>query len=99
MSAIGYRGRHGLSFSGTLGSGTAVPVAMAEVEFPSTVWVRPAAGDTVSVEYSCDGGTTYTAWSHGPVTAYTESVFDAPITHLRFQRTAGSGTTSAYGVC
>lgn len=92
-------GKHGLSLSGVLADGTAVVKAMSGVEFPSTVWARPASGDTVSVEYSCDGGTTYTAWSAGAVTAYTESVFDAPITHLRFQRTAGSGTTSAYGVC
>lgn len=67
--------------------------------YPFTVWVRPAAGDTVAVSYSCDGGTTYTAWAAGGVTSYTESVFDAPISHIKFQRTAGSGTTSAYGVC
>lgn len=85
--------------SGTLGSGTAVIVPMRGAPLPATVWVNPAAGDTVTVTYSCDGGTTYTAWAAGSVTAYTETVFDSGITHLKFQRTAGTGTTSTYGVC
>lgn len=80
-------------------NGTAVVVSTADYPLPATVWVRPAAGDTVALSYSCDGGTTYTAWSAGSVTAYTESVFDGPITHIKGQRTAGSGTTSAFGVC
>lgn len=92
-------GMHGLSRRAELPDGTAVEFDMKGFAFPSTVWVRPASGDTVAISYSCDGGTTYTAWSAGAVTVYTESVFDAPITHLKFQRTAGSGTTSACGVC
>lgn len=95
-------GMHGLSFSGELSDGTAVTKDMKGHAFPSTVWVNPApgspSGDTVSVWYSVNGGTTYTLWSAGAVSEYTESVFDAPITNLKFQRTAGSGV-SQYGVC
>jgi hypothetical protein len=82
-----------------LTDGTSATIELADAMIPLTVFARPASGDTVSIEYSCDGGTTYTAWSAGAVTAYAESVFDAPITHLKGQRTAGAGTTSAFGVC
>lgn len=82
-----------------LADGTAVVLDLKWNEFPLTVFANPVSGDTVTVSYSCDGGNTYTAWSAGSVTVYTESVFDAPVTHLKFQRTAGSGTTSTYGVC
>ena len=85
--------------SQVLSSGTAVSLSMKNYPLPCTVWARPVAGDTVLLSYSCDGGTTYTAWAAGGVTVYTESVFDAPITHLKGQRTGGAGTTSTFGVC
>lgn len=85
--------------SQTLLDGTAVEKSMAGAPIPCTVFARPAAGDTVAIEYSCDGGTTYTAWPAGAVVAYTESVLDAPVTNIRGQRTVGSGTTSVFGVC
>lgn len=87
----------GMFKTGTLADGNAVTISMFTAPLPCTVWVRPAAGDTVTYSHSCDGGTTYTV--RGAVTAYTEDVLDAGVTHLKFQRTAGSGTTSAYGVC
>lgn len=83
----------------TLLDGTAVVKSMAGAPVPCTVFARPAAGDTVTISYSCDGGTTYTAWPAGGVAAYTEDVLDAPVTHIKGQRTAGAGTTSAFGVC
>lgn len=90
----------GIQFSTqTLIDGTAITVAMGGCPVPCTLWARPAAGDTVSISYSCDGGTTYTAWPAGGVTAYAEDILDAPVTHIKGQRTAGSGTTSAFGVC
>ncbi len=62
-----------------------------------TVYVRPAAGDTVTVEYTLDG-TNWTAWDNGSVTAYSVDILDAPVLALRFTRSSGSGTTSAYGI-
>lgn len=87
---------NGLVRKGTLPDGTAVEVSAVDLPLPATVWIRPAVGDTVSYWHSCDGGTTYTL--RGAVTAYTEDVLDSGVSHLKFQRTAGSGTTSAYGV-
>lgn len=82
--------------SGTLANGVAVIVPMAGAPLPATVTVNPAAGDTVSVWYSLDGGARYTLRS--AVTIYTEDVLSGGVTHLKFQRTAGAGTTSTYGV-
>lgn len=83
--------------TGVLTNGNAVDVSMANAPIPSTVWIRPAAGDTVTYSHSCDGGTTYTV--RGAVAVYTEDILVAGVTHIRFQRTAGTGITSAYGVC
>jgi len=82
---------------GTLADGTAVVLELADAVVPMTVFLNPAVGDTVTYSHSCDGGTTYTV--RGAVTAYTEDVLDSGITHLKVQRTAGSGNTSTYGVC
>lgn len=79
--------------------GVAIVIPMAGGPLPATVWTVPVAGDTVTISYSTDGGTTYQTWQYGAVTAYTESVFDSGITHIKGQRTAGSGTTSTFGVC
>lgn len=84
--------------SGTLTSGTPVVVAMAGAPIPATVWVSPVSGDTVLVEVSFDGGVTYENWAKGSVTARASDVLNSGVTHLRFSRTAGSGTTSTYGV-
>ena len=84
--------------SGTLADGNAVTEVMMGAPIPCTVWTRPASGDTVTVSYSVDGGQNYETWSNGAVTAYSDDVLLGPITHVKFQRTAGSGTTSTYGV-
>jgi len=62
-----------------------------------TVFVRPQAGDSVSVTYTVDR-VNWENWPAGSVTAYTVDVLDAPVLALRFTRTSGSGTTSTYGV-
>lgn len=89
----------GLWGSTILTDGTAQIIVMSNAPLPCTVFANPAAGDTITISYSCDGGTTYTNWAAGAVAVYTESVFDAPITHIRGQRTAGAGVTSVFGVC
>lgn len=96
-------GMHGLSRSTAFEDGDVQTFAMKGYAFPSTVWARPGSGYSVTVAYSCDGGTTFTNWAAGAVTSYTESVFDAPISHLRFTRaqtvSPDSGVPSAAGVC
>lgn len=96
-------GMHGLSRSTVFESGDVQTFAMQGYAFPSTVWARPGSGYSITVSYSCDGGVTYSTWAAGTVTAYAESVFDAPISHLRFTRSQtaspDSGAVSAAGVC
>lgn len=82
-----------------LPDGTAVDLNMAQSPLPATVWARPGAGDTVTISYSTDGGVSWNVWGPGAVTAYAESIFDSGVTHIRGQRTAGSGAASEYGVC
>ena len=75
---------------------------MAEAPYPCTAWTQPAAGDTVVMSYSLDGGVNYTASTLGDVTSASTTkslVFYSEVTHIKFQRTAGSGTTSTCGVC
>lgn len=84
--------------SGTLTDGTAVSKSMETMPIPCTVWVVPVSGDTVLVEVSFDGGTSYENWAKGSVTARSSDVLNSGVTHIRFSRTAGSGTTSTYGV-
>ena len=92
----------GLFLDGVLTSDTAITHDMKWAPQPLSVWVNPVAGDTITVSYSLDNGATYTAWSLGAITSASTDkslVFYSGITHLRFQRTAGTGVTSTYGVC
>lgn len=97
-------GMHGLSRSTSFEDGSDVQTfEMKGYAFPSTVWAAPGSGYSITVSYSCDGGVNYTNWSAGSVTAYTESVFDAPISHLKFTRAQTSspatGNECRAGVC
>jgi hypothetical protein len=83
----------------TLVDGDIVTFVGEGMPLPATVWARPAAGDTVAVTYSTDNGVNWQAWPIGPVTAYAQDVLLSGVTHVRFQRTAGTGTTSTCGVC
>lgn len=96
MSYLTMRGAFNIT---PLPSGTAVVVSMTGAPIPATVWARPAAGDTVAVTYSTDNGVNWQAWPTGPVTADAQDVLLSGVTHVRFQRTAGTGTTSTCGVC
>lgn len=92
----------GLLHTGTLVDGTAQTIAIHDLPLPLTVWVRPFAGDTVTVSYSTDDGANYQVWPNGTagaVTAYSEDALISGATYIKFQRTAGSGTTSSWGLC
>lgn len=84
--------------SGTLTDGTAVELVLTGFQIPATVWVEPAVGDTVTVTYKTSRDSTAQAWPNGAATAYSEDALISPIYSILFQRTAGSGTTSKYGV-
>ena len=86
---------------GYLTSGTAVIVNLVGFSIPTTIGVTVVTGDSVTVSYSIDGGLTYIVWPLGVITAASPNTSDTittPITHVKFQRTAGAGTTSTYGV-
>jgi len=86
--------------SGVLTSGTAVILSAKDLPLPATVWVEPVAGDTVTISFSLNGGLTYNTCIPNVVTTvpYYNSLVTG-ITNIKFQRTAGSGTTSTFGVC
>lgn len=85
-------------YRNVLKDGAAIVMQLGGLDLPRTVWVNPAAGDTVTVEYREHLEAPWTAWPNGAVTAHSVDVIDSPVQALRFTRTAGSGTTSAYGI-
>lgn len=94
--------QHGTSFSGELSDSSAVVKEMKGYPCPTTVWVRPGPASPtngISVWYSLDGGINYDLWAAGEVFANTSTVFDSPISHLKFQRTTGSEPGATYGAC
>ena len=89
----------GLFATGILVNGSPLIIPMLGAPLPALVWVRPAIGDTVLMEYSTDNGVNYASWPNGSVTVYSEDALILGVTHLRVTRTAGTGITSTYGVC
>lgn len=83
---------------GVLVNSTPVEVRMSDARIPATVWVAPVAGDTVTVEYRSSDAGPWAAWPKGAVTAYADDALISPLFAVRFTRSAGSGTTSAFGV-
>lgn len=83
---------------GTLPDATPVVVDISGRPAPTTVWVAPAPGDTVRVEYRVGSSAPWRIWDKSDVTAYADDVTDGMISGLRFTRIDGTGTTSAYGV-
>ena len=81
-----------------LADGTAMITDMDGQSIPSTVWVKPAAGDGVTVSASLDNGVSYLVWPAGEVTVDSCDVLDSGVTHLKVQRTTGSGITSTWGI-
>lgn len=97
-------GMHGLSRVTSFEDGSDVQTfEMKGYAFPSTVFAAPGSGYSITVAYSVDGGVNYTNWAAGSVTSFTESVFDAPISHLKFTRAQTESPTtfaeSRAGVC
>lgn len=87
----------GLLLPVTLTNGGEFLIPTTGMPIPLTVWISPTSGDTITYSHSCDGGNTYTV--RGSVDVYSEDRLVSGVTHLKFQRTAGSGTTSSVGVC
>jgi len=82
---------------GEIPGSTAVTVPMLAVAYPATIAVIPAAGCSITCEYTVDGGT-WTAWDNATATAYSVDVLDSAVKALRFARTAGTAATSVYMV-
>ena len=83
---------------GTFSGAAEYIVKMKFAPLPATVWVRPTAG-TVSVLYSVDEGTNYTAVADLTAeAAYSETQLTAGVTNLKF---VGDGVSAAgtWGVC
>lgn len=62
---------------------------------PLNVWVSPSSA-TVSVEYSTDGGNSYSDWPAGDVTVATSDTLIYPVSAIRVTKV--SGTSFTYGV-
>lgn len=76
-------------------SSDAIVVDMSGVAVPRNIWVIPSSA-TVSVEYSTDGGNTYSDWPAGDVTAATSDTLIYPVSAIRLTKV--SGTSFTYGV-
>ena len=73
---------------------TAQVWAMGELPVPGTLWVRPGAGNTLTVEYSTDNGANYQAVSLlTGATAYSETLVGSGFTHLRITPSGVQGGT------
>lgn len=83
---------------GVLTDGTAHVVSVAGAHMPLSVWVDPAEGDTVTVEYRMHPDAPWVDWAKGDVTDYADDVLDGPVDALRFTSAIGLGSVSAYGV-
>ncbi len=65
---------------------------------PGTLWVRPVAGNTFTVDYSTDGGTTYQSLaSLTGAAAYTETQVTSGFTHMKITPSGVQG--GQWGVC
>lgn len=76
-------------------SSDAIVVDMSGVAVPRNIWVIPSSA-TVSVEYSVDGGNSYSDWPAGDVTAATSDTLIYPVSSIRMTKV--SGTSFTYGV-
>lgn len=89
-------------YSGVLVDGNAIRVGIDQDKPATVVWWDPAAGDTIRIRYKVDEDSpwfvkgTYT--QEGADQLVSSAISGASVWALEFQRTAGSGTTSAFGV-
>jgi hypothetical protein len=70
--------------------GSTLTENMQGVLAPYTVWVEPATGDTVTVEYRTAQGKDWQAWPPGPVTSYAEHRLGSQIHSLRYSSSGGA---------
>ena len=96
---LGSRVMLGLFNRTVLTMGDAVLINMKGAAIPATVTAYPLDGDTITIQQSLDGGFTYANWALGAVTVQSTVIFDYAITHLRVQRTSGTGIRSAATIC
>lgn len=82
-------------FSGEVSDTTPVVCEMNRIYTPRNVWVVPSSA-TVSVEYSTDGGNSYSDWPAGDVTSSTSDTLIYPVSKIRF--TLVSGTSFTFGI-
>lgn len=90
---------YGLFDRAILKDGNGVIISMAGASIPSTLWVNPVAGDTVNLWVSFDNGGNWLQWDNGPVTTLSALTLSSGCTHIKAQRTVGTGVTSTFGVC
>jgi len=72
--------------------------AMGDHPLPGTLWVRPTSGNTLTVAYSTDNGTTYQSLAAlTGATAYTECQVLSGFTNLKITTSGVQGGT--WGIC
>lgn len=75
------------------------PVFQLPNSISPTAWWKPRTGDGITVEYSFDGGDTYEPPLITNTLTNSSDRLLSGITHVRFTRASGTGTTSTVGVC
>lgn len=79
-------------------SAVATVYTMGRHPLPGTLWVRPTAGNTLTVAYSTDNGVTYQSLTAlTGATAYSETQVNAGFTNLKITTSGVQGGT--WGVC
>ena len=81
------------------GNGRDIVIPMFGAPLPATVTAYPVTGDTLLVEQSADNGDTFNPGAVLNATVLTSAILRSGCTHLRMQRTVGSGTTSYITIC
>lgn len=77
--------------------GEEIEVTVGHRDFPMTVWVAPAGGDTVKVQYRTHEGAPWADWDNGTVSAYSDLAFIGPIRFLKYIRVSGSSVNTKFG--
>lgn len=69
-----------------------------EAPIPGTMWVKPNAGNTFTVEYSCDGGKTFLPVPGlNGASGYSEALLQSGIAVVRITPSGTQG--GSWGVC
>lgn len=78
-------------------SASAQSWSMDGLPIPATLWVRPASGNTFTVEYSTDGGRNYQSLSAlTGATAYAETIVSSGFTNIRITPSGTQGGEWGY---